>query len=55
MKALLCNKTHFFSHKKIENRKELDYDIVDGMCENLRRMSFKYKRGLVFFWEHCGQ
>ena len=34
MKALLCNKTHFFSHKKIENRKELDYDIVDGECEN---------------------
>ena len=35
MKALLCNKTHFFSHKKIENRKELDYDIVDGMCKSV--------------------
>ncbi len=31
---MLCNKSLFFYHKKIENRKELDYDIVDGECES---------------------
>ena len=31
MIALLCNKIEFLCHKKIENHKELDYDIVDGM------------------------
>ena len=34
MTALLCNKIGFLCHKKIENHKELDYDIVDGECEN---------------------
>ena len=35
MTALLCNKIEFLCHKKIENRKELDYDIVDGMRERV--------------------
>ena len=36
MTALLYNKIVVLCHKKIENRKELDYDIVDEGCIRIK-------------------